>query len=112
MRILEIPEGTTEIKIGDYILKVGDTVISSVNSLSEAILQNVKDDQVKLTLKRNEQIMNITTPLQNVDGIYKTGLYVKESITGLGTLTYIDPDSKIYGALGHEILESNSLQLV
>ena len=105
-------KGTPEIKIGDYILKVGDTVISSVNSLSEAILQNVKDDQVKLTLKRNEQIMNITMPLQNVDGIYKTGLYVKESITGLGTLTYIDPDSKIYGALGHEILESNSLQLV
>ena len=37
------------------------------------------------------------------DGIYKTGLYVKDSLVGLGTLSYIDPVSKIYGALGHEV---------
>ena len=40
--------------------------------------------------------------------MYKTGLYVKDSISGIGTLTYIDPNTKIYGALGHEIIESNS----
>jgi len=37
-------------------------------------------------------------------GSYKTGLYVKDSITGIGTLTFIDPESNIYGALGHQIL--------
>ena len=35
--------------------------------------------------------------------IYKTGLYVKEKITGIGTLSYIDPSTRIFGSLGHEI---------
>ena len=41
-------------------------------------------------------------------GVYKTGLYVKDQITGIGTLTYIDPNTKIFGALGHEIIEYSS----
>ena len=46
-------------------------------------------------------------------GLYlwnKTGLYVKDSITGVGTLTYIDPNTKLFGALGHEIIEKNTGQ--
>ena len=50
--------------------------------------------------------------LEKVDGVYKTGLYVKDEVTGIGTLTYIDPSTKIYGALGHEIIESTTSELV
>ena len=38
--------------------------------------------------------------------------YVKDEITGIGTLTYIDPETKIYGALGHNIVETNTNRLV
>lgn len=105
-------KGSPEIKIGDYILKVGETPVDSVDSLSNAILKNVQDNKINVTVKREEQILTLSLNLKEVDGVYKTGLYVKDSITGLGTLTYIDPETKIYGALGHEILESNSLKLV
>ena len=46
------------------------------------------------------------------EGKIKTGLYVKDSISGIGTLTYIDPTTNIYGALGHEIIESNTLNKI
>ncbi len=105
-------KGSPEIKVGDYILKVGKTEIDSVNTLSDAILENVSNEKVALTIKREEKTFDITMPLKRVDNVYKTGLYVKDNITGLGTLTYVDPVTKIYGALGHEILESNSLKLV
>ena len=42
--------------------------------------------------------------------IYKTGLYVKDQINGIGTLTYIDPNTKIFGALGHEIAEKTTMK--
>ena len=42
--------------------------------------------------------------------VYKTGLYIKDNITGIGTLTFIDPKTKLYGALGHEIVEKNTGQ--
>ena len=45
-------------------------------------------------------------PLDN--NIYKTGLYVKDSITGIGTLTFIDPETMKFGALGHEITEKTT----
>ena len=55
---------------------------------------------------------NTTTLSLNKDenNMYKTGLYVKDSITGVGTLTFIDPNTKLFGALGHEILEKNTGQ--
>lgn len=40
--------------------------------------------------------------------MYKTGLYVKDKIIGIGTLTFIDPNTKMYGALGHEIMEKTT----
>ena len=57
--------------------------------------------------------MNTTLELvKDTNGVYKTGLYVKDQINGIGTLTYIDPDSKIFGALGHEIQERSSLKKI
>ena len=40
--------------------------------------------------------------------VYKTGLYVKDSVTGIGTLTFIDPETQKFGALGHEIEEQTT----
>lgn len=45
-----------------------------------------------------------------IEGTYKTGLYVKDKIVGIGTLTYIDPNTKTFGALGHEIIEKSTTQ--
>ncbi|MBP3765986.1 MAG: SpoIVB peptidase [Bacilli bacterium] len=99
------PADQAGIKKGDVITKVDDI---SVNSIDE-LINNIKDSSnVKLTLKRNDKEFTTNLPLKNENGISKTGLYVKDSITGIGTLSYIDPATNIYGALGHEVLESNT----
>ena len=41
------------------------------------------------------------------DSSYKTGIYVKDSIVGIGTLSFIDPENNTYGALGHEITDNS-----
>ena len=43
---------------------------------------------------------------------YKTGMYIKDNITGIGTLTYIDPNTKLFGALGHEIIEKSTNKIL
>ena len=67
---------------------------------------------INITYKRNNKIYNDTLYLKEEDGICKTGLYVKDKITGIGTLTYIDPKTMLFGALGHEILESSTGMIV
>ncbi len=96
------------LSIGDTILKVEDKDVSTIDELVRVIDQKHKDGVVKLTIKHNTKEKEIDFHLVKSNDIYKTGLYVKDSIQGIGTLTYIDPETKIYGALGHEIIESNS----
>ena len=101
-------KGNNELMIGDVITKVKDTNISSIKELTDAIDKNNDNDEVILYFKRNGDEYKTNLKLYKDNGVYKTGLYVKDSIKGIGTISYIDPETKIYGSLGHEILESNS----
>ena len=100
------------LRVGDSIIKVGNTEVTTVEELVTAIELEATDLKVNITIKRNGKVYEVPFELILVDGVYKTGLYVKDSVTGIGTLTYIDPETKIYGALGHEIIESSSGKLI
>lgn len=104
--------GNPILRVGDVIVGINSTEITSINSLVSAIEENVEDNKVNITFKRNNKIKTSSLDLNYEDNIYKTGLYVKDSLVGVGTLTYIDPSTHIYGALGHEITESESGNLV
>lgn len=105
-------KGTPNIKQGDYITKVNDVPVNNIDELTKEIEKNTKDKKVKITYLRNKTEKSSYLDLIESDGIYKTGLYVKDTITGIGTLTYIDPTTSIYGALGHEIIESTTNSIV
>ena len=99
------------IKIGDRIIKINNHDVNNINELTKVINDNINNNQIDVELIRNKKVINTNLELQEENNYYKTGLYVKDNVVGIGTLTYIDPVSKIYGALGHEILlnETNSI---
>lgn len=105
-------KGDPEIEIGDVILKVNNTPVSSISELTSAIDKYMKNEKITMEIKRENTIFETELALKNIDGIYKTGLYVKDGISGIGTLTYIDPATKIFGTLGHEILENTTSQKI
>ena len=98
----------SKLSVGDYITKVGDMDVNTVDDLIEAIERDVDHSKINISYRHNNQIKQGSLELEEFNGVYKTGLYVKDSLKGLGTLTYIDPETKIYGCLGHEIVESTS----
>ncbi len=93
------------LKKGDIIYKVDDTVIYGITDLSKNF-DNEKN--LNITYKRNGNSYNTTLKLKKEGSTYKTGIYVKDSIIGIGTLTFIDPQTNRFGALGHEILEQST----
>jgi len=101
-----------DLRIGDTIIAVNDETIVTINEFVSAIEDHQINNQVNLTVQRNNRQQQLQFQLTEVDGVLKTGLYVKDSITGIGTLTFIDPGTMIYGALGHEIIESNTGRLI
>ena len=101
-------KGNPSIKEGDYIIKINDENVNSVNDLLNLVNKYCYDETINITFTRNKKEYKTKINLFLVEDSYKTGLYVKDSITGIGTLSYIDPESNIYGALGHEIEESST----
>ena len=95
--------------IGDRIVSINDEKVDNVLELVKKITS--EDDFLNLSVGviRNNELKTINLNLtRDSKGGYKTGLYVKDSITGIGTLTFIDPDTKTFGALGHEIADASS----
>lgn len=101
------------LKVGDFITKIDNIAVSSIDEMISIINRKKENGSVLLTFERNgkENETNLEL-IKDKNGVYKTGLYVKDQINGIGTLTYIDPNTKIFGALGHEIAEKATLQKV
>lgn len=100
------------LKIGDYIINVNGEKVSSLDEFTTLINKYINNNSVSVTILRNNKIKNVSLELVENDNVYKTGLYVKDSLTGIGTITYIDPETGVFGALGHEIIESASNEQV
>lgn len=101
------------LQVGDFITKVNDMDISSIDEMVSIINRDKENGSILLTFERNGKTNKTNLELfKDRNGVYKTGLYVKDQINGIGTLTYIDPNTKIFGALGHEIAEKSTLQKV
>lgn len=101
------------LKVGDYITKINDISVSSIDEMVSVINDTSDKSSIKITFLRNNKELYTNLELKkDSNNIYKTGLYVKDKISGIGTLTYIDPSTNIFGALGHEISEKNTLQKV
>ena len=94
------------LKVGDIIYKVENAPVSSISELTKEV------SKVTIGIKRGEDKFDVIFNLYKDGDNYRTGLYVKDGISGIGTLTYIDPETKIYGALGHEIIESASMKRI
>ena len=92
-------------QVGDIILSIDNNTINSIDDLNNILTES---KEYTFTVKRNNKLTNIKLLVEEENNILKTGLYVKDKIYGIGTLSYIDPNTKIFGSLGHEIIESNS----
>ena len=95
------------IKVGDIITSINNQNISNIDDMTNIISES--KDKIEIGFIRNNKLDHTTLELtKDENNVYKTGLYVKDQIKGIGTLTYIDPNTKLFGALGHEIIEKTT----
>ena len=103
------PASDADLVVGDKIVAINDNQIASIEDMLDVLKKLDNPTEIEISFIRNDK--KKTTKLNLVvdsDNVYKTGLYVKDSVNGVGTLTFIDPNTKIYGALGHEIIEKTT----
>lgn len=105
------PAEEANLHVGDIITSINNSKVATIEEMLTEIdkLNNVSS--VSINYLRGSKTYSTTLKLiKDSNDVYKTGLYVKDSITGVGTLSFIDPNTKLYGALGHEIIEKSTGQ--
>lgn len=87
---------------GDLIVKVNQKPISSISLLMDVVEKEIGNSKkINLTLRRNNQEIEKELTIQENEGKFSTGLYVQDGLVGVGTMTYYNPNTQNYGALGH-----------
>lgn len=90
------------LRAGDYITAVNGQKIQEKEQLMDAIKNSEGNPLVLCLWRGQEQILVSVTPVSAKSGVYMLGLWVKDDMAGIGTLTYYEED-RDFGALGHGI---------
>lgn len=95
------PAADAGLKKGDVITRLGGSEIATAQDF-KAALSALDGSKTTVTFERGgkQKQLNIT-PVQGTDGAWKLGLWLRDGISGVGTLTFYDPATGVYGALGH-----------
>ena len=107
------PAKEAGIKPGDCILTVNGRVPQGAKGLAELIRQN-GEQPLRLTVRREgaEQSFTVTPAVCQSDGTARTGLWVRDTGAGLGTVTFVGGDKHSFAGLGHGICDGESALLV
>lgn len=95
------------VRTGDYITAVNEKEISGKSELLEAV-DDLDSGSVVLTLRRSGETMDVRIrPVECAPDDYKLGIWVRDNVQGLGTVTFLTEQSR-FGALGHGIHDTDT----
>jgi stage IV sporulation protein B len=118
--LIESPNGeaspgeTAGIRVGDVITAIDGQQMKSIADIRKTMLQASGDQALSVTvLRRQMPLKKKIIPVRDrLGNRCRLGLYVRDSASGIGTMTFYDPRSLIYGALGHVIADRDTGQPV
>lgn len=98
---------------GDLILEANQVLLENQYDLIDTV-EKSNGAPVELKINRYGTYKTImVNPVKSAgDETYKLGIWVRDSTQGIGTITYINPESKFYGALGHGINDVDTKELI
>ncbi|WP_368292556.1 SpoIVB peptidase [Dehalobacter sp. TBBPA1] len=102
------PAKDSGIEVGDIILKINGITATNDFQVAQEIDKKCKENKtIVLEIKHKEKILEkkIQPVFCSETQRYRVGLFIRDEAAGVGTLTFIEPNTKIFGALGHVITD-------
>lgn len=105
------PALSAGIKTGDIIQKAGGIRVETIADLNE-IVDKSKGKELKIEVVRGGETLHLSIQAvkETGSGRYKIGVLVRESVSGIGTVTYIDKNGR-FGSLGHAVVGENNHEM-
>ncbi|MBQ9986231.1 MAG: SpoIVB peptidase [Oscillospiraceae bacterium] len=100
------------IKVGDVIKSIGGVPVHSNGDLRKAVLASSGKELTVEYLRDGKLCSAQITPQKGENGEYVIGVMIRDGLAGIGTMTYYDPETKTYGALGHGVSDGETNVLI
>ncbi|MHB8155963.1 MAG: SpoIVB peptidase [Desulfocucumaceae bacterium] len=106
------PAEKAGIRIGDLILSINGSAITDEFQLKKEIKRAGSQEDIVLEIKREGKVSKVKVRAVVCSDTEqpRIGLFVRDSASGVGTLSFYHPESKTYGALGHIITDIDTAQ--
>ena len=102
------PARDAGLQAGDLIVSVNGREIDSADMLTDAVAAS-EGECLSLGIRRGGKDLSVAvTPVPSAEGRPMLGILLRDGLTGIGTLTFCDPDSGVFGALGHSINDAQT----
>ena len=106
------PYENSGIETGDKIVEVNNVKINNTEELI-ACVNSSKGENIEITyISDNEEEVTNISPVKTGENEYKLGLWVRDAAAGVGTLTFYEPSTGEFGALGHGINDVDTYELI
>jgi len=94
---------------GDVILSVNGQEVNDLQALGEVLKQG---GRMNLQVQRNGRTLHVQVTPRREGDTYRLGCYVRDGISGIGTVTFYDPETGCFGALGHGVSDPQTHELL
>ena len=115
---LDTPEGpaspgrTSGLKAGDVITHMDGSEVDTIEEVQDHLAQH-PGEAMTLQVQRGEESLQLSAQaVMTTAGTYQLGVWLRDSMAGIGTVTFYDPDSGVFAALGHGINDVDTARLM
>ena len=100
------------LKTGDVITHINGGEVDTIEEV-QALVAKAEDEPLTIQAVRGQRQLQLTAaPVENSQGVWQLGVWLRDSMAGIGTMTFYDPDSGVFGALGHGINDVDTAMLM
>ena len=100
------------LKAGDVITHINGGEVDTIEEV-QALVASQEGEPLTIQAVRGQRQLQLTAAaVENSQGVYQLGVWLRDSMAGIGTMTFYDPDSGVFGALGHGINDVDTAMLM
>jgi stage IV sporulation protein B len=100
------------LKAGDVITHINGSEVNTIEQVQTLVAQQEGEPLTIQAMRGQRQLQLKAAAVENDKGVYQLGVWLRDSMAGIGTMTFYDPDSGVFGALGHGINDVDTAMLM
>lgn len=109
---MQYPGRDCGLKTGDVITHIDGDEVDTIEQVQDVVIQRAGEPLIIQAMRGQRQVQLTVEAVENSQGVYQLGVWLRDSMAGIGTMTFYDPASGSFAALGHGINDVDTSMLM